>query len=227
MTIKKNAVAGDYMFGCQDDKTLISMITKKKKAVLVLSTMHDTDTVNDVTQKPTQIMDYNSTKGGVDTVDLMCSRISTSRRTQRWPVTIFFRLLDLAGINSLRIFQWNTAHVKVIRRRIYIKQLALNLISENLIQQAQLKHLPRDLTVFLETYKEGQESSSSSNQFVHQPAQSIRRGICYICGSRKNNRTRQECKGCGKNVCKQHSNISVTCDLCHQTQGEDSDMDVD
>lgn len=172
MTIKKNAVAGDYMFGCQDDKTLISMITKKKKAVVVLSTMHDTDTVNDVTQKPTQIMDYNSTKGGVDTVDLMCSRISTSRRTQRWPVTIFFRLLDLAGINSLRIFQWNTAHVKVIRRRIYIKQLALDLMSENLKQRAQLKHLPRDLTVFLETYKEGQESSSSSNQFVHQPTQS-------------------------------------------------------
>jgi len=38
-------------------------------------------------------MDYNFTKRGVDTVELICSRIST-RRTQRWPMTIFFRVLD-------------------------------------------------------------------------------------------------------------------------------------
>lgn len=51
-------------------------------------------------------MDYNFTKGGVDTVDLMCSRISTSRRTQRWPMTIFFRLLDQVHVSSTPHFEF-------------------------------------------------------------------------------------------------------------------------
>jgi len=44
--------------------------------------MHDEDKMDVETGKPIQIMDYNATKGeGVDIVDLICSRISTSRRT--------------------------------------------------------------------------------------------------------------------------------------------------
>jgi hypothetical protein len=35
---KRNLVPGNYLFGCQDDKTLVSLVTKKKKVVLVLST---------------------------------------------------------------------------------------------------------------------------------------------------------------------------------------------
>src|SRR5215510_5531487 len=33
---------------------------------------------------------YNSTKGGVDTVDQLCGNYSVSRRTRRWPLCIFF-----------------------------------------------------------------------------------------------------------------------------------------
>jgi len=54
--------------------------------------------VDDKTGKPVQVMDYNATKGGVDSIDLMCSRIFFSRRTKKWPMIIFFRYLDIAGI---------------------------------------------------------------------------------------------------------------------------------
>lgn len=135
------------MFGCQDDKTLVSMITKKKKAVVVLSSMHDSDVINNDVKKPIQIMDYNFTKGGVDTVDIMCSRISNSRRTQRWPMTIFFRLLDLAGINSLRIFQFNNHHIKNNTRRSYLYELSLELMNENLKERSKINSLPKDLMV--------------------------------------------------------------------------------
>ncbi|XP_033224063.1 uncharacterized protein LOC117177460 [Belonocnema kinseyi] len=109
------------------------MITKKKKAVIVLSTLHDSDSIDGFTGKPIQVKDYNFTKGGVDTVDLIRSRISTSRVAKRWPMVVFFRLLDLAGINSLRIFQFNNPlQVKKNDRKYYLYDLSLELMNENL-----------------------------------------------------------------------------------------------
>nr|CAH7721810.1 unnamed protein product [Callosobruchus chinensis] len=201
----RNLVPGNYLFGCQDDKTLVSLVTKKKKVVLVLSTLHDTDTVDGLTGKPIQIANYNSTKGGVDTVDLMCSRITTSRRTQRWPINIFFRLLDIAGINSFRIFQMNNPFDKSIRRR-YLYNLSLELMKENF----------KDLSLFLESYRE---------PTVHQPplqTQPNQRAICHVCGSKKNNRTQLACKDCRKYVCKNH--CTVTCNSCQENLDEDGDM---
>lgn len=52
--------------------------------------MHDSIELDQNTQKPVQIVDYNSTKGGADTVDLMCLTYTTARKTKRWPVVIFF-----------------------------------------------------------------------------------------------------------------------------------------
>lgn len=131
VTENKNLTPGSYLFGYNDTSTLISFVTKKKKVVLVLSTLHDKNEVDDETGKPVQVMDYNATKGGVDTVDLMCSKISTSRRTKRWPMIIFFRYLDIAGINSMRIYQMNNG-MKTFVRREYLFDLAIELMDDNL-----------------------------------------------------------------------------------------------
>ena len=39
-------------------------------------------------------MDYNATKGGVDNLDKLVSAYSCKRRTLRWPLVIFFDILD-------------------------------------------------------------------------------------------------------------------------------------
>lgn len=91
--LDKNRMPGTSITGYQYDKTLVSYVTKKKKVVLLLSTMHDSIELDENTQNPVQILDYNSTKGGVDTVDLMCSTYTTARKTKRWPIVIFFREL--------------------------------------------------------------------------------------------------------------------------------------
>nr|CAI5828148.1 unnamed protein product [Callosobruchus analis] len=171
VTENRNLVPGDYLFGCQDGKTLVSLV----KVVLVLSTLHDTDTVDELTGKPIQIADYNSTKGGVDTVDLMCSRITTSRR---WPMNIFFRLLDIAGINSFRIFQMNNPFDKTIRRK-YLYNLSLELMQENLKERAKLRSLLKDLSLFLESYR---EPTVHESPLQTQPNQRV---IYHMCGSKR------------------------------------------
>ena len=50
------------------------------------------------------IVDYNSTKGGVDTVDKLCAGYDVARNTRRWPMVIFYALLNVAGINSMVIY---------------------------------------------------------------------------------------------------------------------------
>lgn len=215
VTENKNLVPGSYLFGYNDTSTLVSYVTKKKKVVLVLSTLHDENEADDETGKPVQVMDYNATKGGVDTVDLMCSRISTSRRTKRWPMIIFFRYLDIAGINSMRIYQMNNCLETFVRRK-YIFNLAIELMDENLRERAKICSLPKDLSVFLNTYR-GVDNKKTSEEI------SNKRCFCYICGSKKNNITRLKCITCDRSICQKHS--SHTCDNCQNDEIVDSDED--
>jgi len=96
----KNKAINSSFFGFQKEIMITSYTPKKNKAVILLSTMHNDTSVNSETKKPEVIHFYNSTKGGVDTVDQMCGNYSVSRRTRRWPLSIFFQLLNIAGINA-------------------------------------------------------------------------------------------------------------------------------
>nr|CAI5836105.1 unnamed protein product [Callosobruchus analis] len=146
----------------------------------------------------------------------MCSRITTSRRTQRWPMNIFFRLLDIAGINSFRIFQMNNPFDKTIRRR-YLYNLSLELMQENLKERAKLRSILKDLSLFLESYR---EPTVHESPLQTQPNQRV---ICHMCGSKKNHRTQLACKVCRKYVCKHH--CTVACNSCQENADEDGDMD--
>lgn len=56
------------MFGFQEKTTLVSYIPEVRKNVFLLSTMHLDDSFDGEIGKPSIIIDYNKTKGGVDTV---------------------------------------------------------------------------------------------------------------------------------------------------------------
>ena len=51
-------------------------------------------------QKPTMIMDYNQTKGGVDTFDENIEEYTCRRKINRWPLLMYFNLLDVAAFNA-------------------------------------------------------------------------------------------------------------------------------
>lgn len=50
---------------------------------------------------------YNSTKDAVDTVNQMCSNICTNRKTKRWPMCVFYNILNLCAIYAYSIYVSN------------------------------------------------------------------------------------------------------------------------
>jgi len=70
----KTREIGSSLFGFEDNLTLVSFVPKKNKAVLLLSSKHHDNQVDNKTGKPIIVLDYNKTKGAVDTVDQMCHK---------------------------------------------------------------------------------------------------------------------------------------------------------
>jgi hypothetical protein len=73
---------GSSLFGFSDRLTMTSFVPKKKKAVIVLSTMHNDNEVDQASGKPAMTLDYNKTKAGIDRVDQLCHAYSVQKRNQ-------------------------------------------------------------------------------------------------------------------------------------------------
>ena len=95
------------LFVFNNDLSAVSYKTKANKLVVVLSTMHNDAKENVQSKKPEIILHYNSTNAAVDTLDQMCNTMSCNRKTNRWPMCIFYDLLNIAGINSYIIYVYN------------------------------------------------------------------------------------------------------------------------
>ncbi|KAL6455001.1 hypothetical protein MHYP_G00102710 [Metynnis hypsauchen] len=113
--------------------TMVSYVQKKGKAVVLLSTMHDDKAVDNSSQKkkPEIIQYYNKTKGGVDTMDQMVSNYTCQRRTRRWPMVLWFNVLDVATLNAYTNF--TAQHPDYMggasnARRLFIKELGKELV---------------------------------------------------------------------------------------------------
>jgi len=103
-------VENSTLLGFGKQMTIASYIPKKNKNVIMLSTMHLDGSISEQPEhnsKPEIILFYNNSKTGVDTIDEMCSTYSVLRKVRGWPLVLFFRLIDLAGINAQVIFNTN------------------------------------------------------------------------------------------------------------------------
>lgn len=172
--------------------------------------MHTGVEINEITNKPEMIMNYNMTKGGVDTVDKMCETYNVARGTNRWPMVIFYSLMNVAGINSYIIYMQNNPDKK-INRRIFLQSLSYDLVSSQLRRRALNTSLPRNIKLRLfELCKiDGPESSGTSFN---------KTGRCGYCSSKKNRKTRYNCATCKKYFCLEHA--IMVCPDCYCEDNE-------
>lgn len=78
-------------------------VQKVNKSVILLSTKHHGEEYDNETDKPEIIMDYNSSKGGVDTFRFLINHYSCRHRTVRWTQNIFIFMLDAAAQNAISL----------------------------------------------------------------------------------------------------------------------------
>lgn len=159
-------------------------------------------------QKPEIITFYNLTKGAVDVVDEMSAAYSTARISNRWPMIIFFSMLNIAAINArVLLLSASKPEEKYRKRRLFLKDLALELLKEQIQEKSVQPLMTRKLQK--ETNTRGAEQNEEP------PSKKIKsstRKRCHICPVSKDRKSKITCKICEKNVCGEHG--SIICNMC-------------
>ncbi|KAJ8933438.1 hypothetical protein NQ314_013995 [Rhamnusium bicolor] len=126
----------------------MSHVPKKKKAVLLVSSSHHSIERDLENGLPEIVSFYNRTKGGVDSLDMKCSNYCSNRRIRRWPMAVFYRIVDISAINAYLLF----LHYKGITpksRFAFTKELSIalaKLLMESSLQNPRLNREIHGLT---------------------------------------------------------------------------------
>ncbi|KAM4036366.1 LOW QUALITY PROTEIN: piggyBac transposable element-derived protein 4-like [Anomaloglossus baeobatrachus] len=121
------------MFYFTKDTTVVSYVPKKFKQGILMSTMHhDSKISNRDDRKPDIILEYNATKGAVDTLDQLIGTYTCKRKTNRWPMVIFYNMLDVSAYNAFVLWKeidpnWNKNIL--YKRRLFLEELGKSLVS--------------------------------------------------------------------------------------------------
>lgn len=196
----RNRRPGTSMFCFDKEKTLLSFMPKKNKTVLLLSTMHEGAVLNPNTNKPDIIHSYNATKSGVDTFDQICSNMSCNRKTRRWPMAIFYNMLNISAVNSYVIYSYNSYKIqkKPIPRRDFMLDLSNSLITPWLEIRKKCPSLRRPIREDIYTILN--QDMSEDRPVAVEP----KRTICSYCPNRKRRMTTTYCISCRRAICAEH-----------------------
>lgn len=127
---QKSNLYESQFFSLESSKVLaVAYQCKKNKKVILLSTMHKQPIVTEGEKKKPEIINYyNWNKVGVDCLDQKLRLYSTKATTRRWPMAVFYDLLDKAANNAHIIYKEVTK--SSISRRNFIIELAKELSKE-------------------------------------------------------------------------------------------------
>ncbi|KAM0728009.1 PiggyBac transposable element-derived protein 4 [Formica fusca] len=211
--------------GFRNDATLVSHVPQRGKAVIVLSTAHHDAKFNPQTKKPVIIEHYNAAKDAIDIVERTCAIYSVSKKTKRWPLTAFFVLLDVAGVNAQILYNASQSKFLQKYRRGFLKTLALALLKPHLQERAKIKTLPINIqTKLLQDqvdcdgdcqFDEQEFSKKRSREIDKEENLPRRKDRCFMCGLRKGMITTQKCEICSRFTCKRHiAYIKYICRRC-------------
>lgn len=184
------------LYGFTEDITLVSFVPKKNKAVLLLSSMHHGQSTDSITGKPEVIVFYNETKGGVDSLDEKCAVYSTSRRANRWPLAVFFAMLNISLVNAFVLFSAFPGN-PVQSRVEFVKTLAKELVEPALRTRLRCVHLPRELRLTISRIL-GEPLPLAQRQ---NDGGQLKR--CGICPRRSDRKTKVACAHCSVPICAQ------------------------
>ena len=191
--------------------TLVSYVPKKNKAVILLSSMHHETIISEEThKKPEIILYYNETKGGVDCMDRMVQTYSCKREINRWPMSFFFNMIDVAGIAAYVLWttkntQWNDN--KPYRRRLFLQQLRRSLVDPHLNQRYQNPYaVQRNVRLAMQSLGLSITSPITTRTGVSGKQR------CHLCSRLHDRKVATRCSTCHFPCCPDHHKI--ICNSC-------------
>ncbi|XP_047534335.1 piggyBac transposable element-derived protein 1-like [Vanessa atalanta] len=212
--------------------TVCSYVPKKKKAVIMLSSMHMSPVIESYkeTAKPEIILYYNKTKSGVDNMDKLLAEYTVKRRTNRWPLALFYNIIDIAALAAYIIYmEHNPQLTSSDRRRKFLKSLSLQLCSKNIEERSKncivtsKLHVRSAMQDVLGRELRPSISSGPTTSISQTRRDSTGRvavvGSCYLCRElkRKQRKTRKACTNCRKPICDEHAVTRPTCNTCFES----------
>lgn len=198
------------MFGFSTSSTICSFKPKQNKLVVLLSTLHHDDTIDNSTDggKPEIVSFYNKTKVGVDTSDALQKAYSLARVATRWPLTIFFFMLNVGGVNSYIIFRHNSQEAKT--RREFLFSLGRQLVSNHCKRRLYDTNISNSLKSRISEIFEFARKRQLENE--------VQEGKCKYCPLKKNRKTKTKCVMCNNPICREHT--TTTCTQCSENNDE-------
>ena len=143
---------------------------------------------------PETVRFYNHSKYGVDIFDSMVRKYTTKAGSRRWPMHVFYNLLDMAGINSWILYQKATDSA-ISRRRFLLK------LGEELCE------------IFASSSRLERTASLSLATAASSP--SMKRKECQI--GAHTNKTSFKCSQCTKwccGTCAASKHVTILCKNC-------------
>lgn len=205
------------IFAFSGNLTLASYVPTKGKAVTVLSTGHHDERVEGDDRKPEMILHYNEKKGGVDNMDHLVSIFTCRRKTNRWPMVLFYNMLDVAGVAAFVIWlslnpDWAQENPRG-RRRMFLQELGHTLTDEHLTARMQNPRILQP-SVKLSLRILGK---LDAGQAQGHPQGAPARKRCKICPRNTDRKTADVCAECHRHVCTNHAtrNVRVLCQECN------------
>ncbi|KAM3934900.1 piggyBac transposable element-derived protein 4-like [Leptodactylus fuscus] len=190
--------------------TVVSYVPKTNKQVILMSTRHH-DVSDREDRKLDIILDYNATKGAVDTLDQAISTYTCKRKTNRWSMILFYNILDVSAYNAFVLWReidpdWNRN--KLHKRRLFLEELGKSLVRPY-IESRKVTPRSEGATAIVKSVQHAQERDSTASTST---ATSKKRRRCSFCPSSCDNKTNLTCAGCSKYLCKGH--VSYYCAQC-------------
>ena len=194
-----------FAFDHDANIVLVSYLPKKNKNVVLLSSSHCAAQVEGPQNKPSIILQYNSIKGGVDTLDENVERFTCRRKTVRWPLLLLYNTFDVAVNNAFLLFKKNRQDAT--DKKTFIRNLTMDLA-----RPAAERRLTRSHHQYTKeaAQKVGFQLSQNNPTRTVSPHRGV--GKCFEC--RKSSRS--ICDKCSRYVCPSHrrekkSTKCVTC----------------
>ncbi len=208
------------IFGFTQNLTLCSYTPKFNKSVVMLSSYHHDEAIEDRNDcKPEIITFYNQNKMGCDAFDQLCANNTCRRRTNRWPFNVFYFMVDAAVQNSYTLFSLEKERRNCPTfRKECIEALAVEMCLDAArirVEELRKTKFSGLKQVILSTFE---SLGIQIREAIEITAEKIR-GRCKAMACKDNSKHSYKCFKCDQFVCSKH--CQVTCSSCLE-QANDS-----